>query len=431
MNSPMPASHVKALLGNEPLLTQPPYARGLKRAIAGSLQSPLLVDGEKLFQAGTDQIYEVDTVTWQDRETPLSPHPEDTVLYNPQTVDPEGRLLYVNQGKHRILAFRDGHASPLVERPDDQASITSDLTVTPAGTLYYGTGNAEVHRRLPGGSEEILKMPCKRSGVGWAFAQPETILPARNGWTFVGTYDGVVGFDTEDKPRWVTPFQVTRACFRQKLLETPDGSKIVYSGADRTLQTLDATTGKTVREYKLVEDGDSFNTPALDGEGNIYTVSSGGTLFKFSPDLEVLWKRPVGTGLGSAVTGAKVEFDAHGNVCVNPNTEHFHVYSPDGVLLMQLNGPEVFDGGRYAFDFTLSEDGTRAYIMSTNTTEGKYHNYLVEVGLPGSAEEVLSRVAADGSDNVGVRVEFGLIRVGGTAIRRRRRDQSFQCGAGE
>lgn len=413
-------NRTQVLLGNAPALTEPPKMRGLPQPLAGGTQSRLLRAGDQLFQLMTDQVHQVDTVAWQDHETALAPHPENTAIYNPATVTPQGEALYVNQSRKRILRVKDGEVTPVVDLGEAKFSVTSDLTLSD-GTLYYGTGDARVHVRSPDGTEETAPLPYRRSGLGFQFAEPATLLPGKNGCLFVGTPDGVVGLDADLQPMWTTPVKTTRGCDKDRLTQSPDGTKLYYTGADHAIQALDPATGKVVHEHRLIGDseGDCFNQVTLDQDGNVYTVSGGGVLFKLNPELEVLWKKPVGVGMGSVVSKARVELDAHGNVCVNPNTENFQVYSPDGMLLLAMKGPEAFAGGRYVFDFTLSQSGDRAYIMSTKTTDGKYHNYLVEVELPGSASEVLSSLPADAPQNIGVSEADHFILVGGAVLPRR------------
>lgn len=408
------------LFRNAPVLTAPPSVRRLPEPLEGGTQTRLLRTGDQLFQINTDQVHQVDTVRWQNQVTPLDPHPDNTAIYHPATVTEDGRALYVSQSQKRILSVKDGEVEPVVDLTGAKFSVVSDLTMTPEGTLYFGTSDAHVNIQHADGQLELpVVLPYRRSGGSFIYSSPQTILPAKNGCLYVGTHEGVVGFDEARQPKWIAPAKTIRACDRDRLNESPDGSKIYYTGADRSIRALDARTGELLHEQKLLGDaegeGDCFNEAKLDAEGNVYTVSGGGVLFKLSPSLEVLWKKPVGVGIGSVVTNARIEFDQHENVCVNPNTESFHVYSPDGLLLLRMEGPDVFDGGRYAFDFALSEQGDKAFIRTLH--EGK--NTLAEVTLPGAASELLEQMPAD-TGGSGVRETSRQVTVGGSVLPRRR-----------
>lgn len=114
------------LFHGAPLMTTPPSVRGLGHPLSGGTQTRLLRAGDQVFQIMTDQVHQVDTVAWRDHETELAPHPETTAIYNPATVTEDGRALYVNQSRKRVLSVKDGEVKPVVELTGDRGSITSD-----------------------------------------------------------------------------------------------------------------------------------------------------------------------------------------------------------------------------------------------------------------------------------------------------------------
>lgn len=363
------------LLGNRPLLTQAP-TRVHQDMVPAGTQGKLVRAGEAVHQLLTEDV--VTLQDWRLQHTPLQ-HPSTSAIYYEAAGTPDGAIVYVNQAKDRLLKAKDGEVKVLAEQP----GITSAVTLTDDGSLLFGTGDGKIHAVKPDGTRaDHLQMP-------WRVA-PERVLTGRDGTTFVGVFQGLAAFDAKGQKLWGKNLATTRAGHSHPLLLAADEKRLIHTGLDHAVTAFDAQTGAEAWTVKLdPKDGDCFNEGTLDAEGNLYTVSGNGLLHKISPEGKVLWKRDSGgPGLNSVITNARVEIDADGNVCVNPNTERFQVYSPQGVPLLDLAGKEHLEGAKYLFDFTLSRDGHKALLMTRRLEENGYR--LVEVDLPGPAAPLLA-----------------------------------------
>lgn len=369
-----PTRH-EVLLGNRPILDEAP-TRAHQDMVPAGTQGRLVRAGEAVHQLLTEDV--VTLTDWSLKHTPLQ-HPTTSAIYFDAAGTPDGAVVYVNQAKDRLLKAKDGEVEVLAEQP----GITSAVTPTEDGGFLFGTGDGKIHAvHADGTREEHLQMP-------WRVA-PERVAAGQDGTTFVSVHRGLAAFDPAGQKLWGKQVPTTRGGHTYPLLLTQDGQRLIHTGLDHAAVAFDAKTGDEVWTVKLdPKEGDCFNEGTLDRDGNLYTVSGQGVLFKISPEGKVLWKRDGGgPGPSSVVTNARVEIDTDGNVCVNPNTERFQVFTAEGVPLLDLKGKERMEGASYLFDFTLSPDGHKALLLTRRMEENGYR--LLEVGLPGPAAPLLA-----------------------------------------
>ncbi len=321
-----------------------------------------------------------------------------------------------------MLAFQAGRGVQLVaETSQDRwegPSVTA-LGVDPNGTLLYGTSDAKIHRIANDGNQpDPLLLPYRKIGFLFAFSAATSITPGPAGGILVRTREGPVAFDNEGQVLWSSPQPCLRGGANFPVLASPDGS-LVYDTGGRSVVALEADTGEVAWEYPIrLEEGDCFNAGLVDEDGNLYTVTGEGVVLKFSPEGEVLWRRqgPPRKKTSSPQVEGRLEFDAWGNVCVNPSTRSFQVYDPDGVALLKLETEDPFGGSPYIFDFAVSEDGEKAFIFTVGQFEGQRRNTLVELALPGSSDELRQELTNQEPETIQLRLKEEHLVIDGISL---------------
>ncbi len=383
-----PLTRQRVLLENRPLLTEAPSKRLFDQQFPTGVKTGMFCAGNTVQQVFTEDIVTLDASTGRQAETSLT-MPVTGGNYHKSSADPDGNVYFVNMEQTKVMKGREGKVEVLAEvGTQNKGYITSDATWAPDGRVLFGTADSKVMAVLPDGTrQEILTMPPGPGGWG-SFQFPYRVLPGPEGTLYIGTQEGVACFAPDGSPEWTARNHAVRGGASSFLL-SGDGSRLVHTGGEGRMVCVDTATGREAWVLQIpAEDGDFLSQGALDGQGNLYVVSGQGTVIKVSPEGRISWKRQMGTGQQADSLGARVALDADGNVCVTPNAERFQVYSPDGVNLLDLQGPERLEGASEVSDFTLNGDRHKAMLLVRRSAEAGYR--VLEIGLPGPASALLA-----------------------------------------
>lgn len=214
--------------------------------------------------------------------------------------------------------------------------IETEAVISPAGNIYVGDGETQLHALRPDGTE-LTNFPVDLSVLQLPTSQPLFLSPT-----------SVLAFD--------------------------NGGAFVFDATSGAVQTQFDPEAYVVEPHSF-EGGRVINKPVLAPSGAVYAGTRNGTLSKSTPSGGTFTVAQIPAATGEIVNAPSID-QAAGNVFVTSSnlstlSAKLHAFKPDNTRLF----PAVNLDGAIAVGTAISPDGSRVYAATALSTGGAVKLY--------------------------------------------------------